>query len=155
MGSERNVGPLLQTFENEIHAKALAAFHAEAVGPNVVLLLRAFLLPVVIRPLDRHAMVAGERFHPLLVFVGPLGQGLLGDGTNPLHIAEEVNDVRGTRQQREISLNDDAIKTVVYKNQQASKQLAKRFHRSLPVFCRQPHHHIIGQRPMEIQDPAP
>jgi hypothetical protein len=31
-----------------------------------------------------------------------------------VHVAEEIDDVLGTREQREIALDDDAIKTVVY-----------------------------------------
>jgi len=75
-------------------------------------------------------MVAGESFHPTLILLGSLGQNLLGDGINPMHVAEEMHDVLGPRQQRQVSLDDDAVETVVYKSQQAAEQLAEGFHRS-------------------------
>ncbi len=50
-----------------------------------------------------------------------------------VHVAEEMDDVLGSRQQREIALDDDAIETVIYKGEQAAKQLAKGFHRSSPL----------------------
>jgi len=40
-------------------------------------------------------MVAREGFHSLLVFASPLSQSLLGDGTNLMHVAEEMDDVLG------------------------------------------------------------
>src|SRR5437773_818871 len=44
-----------------------------------------------------------------------------------------MDDVRLTRQQRQIALNDDAIETVVYKDEQAAKQLVNGLHRSSPL----------------------
>ena len=78
-------------------------------------------------------MVAGERFHPLLVFAGPLAQGFLGDGVHPVHVAEEMDDVLGPCQQRQVALDDDAVETVVYKSQQAAKQLGELFHGNCTV----------------------
>ena len=37
-------------------------------------------------------VVAGEGRHPLAVLAGPLGQSLLGDGIDPMHIPEEMDD---------------------------------------------------------------
>ena len=59
-------------------------------------------------------MVAGESFHPLLVFAGPLAQSFLSDGMDSMHVAEEMDDVLGPCQQRQVALDDDAIETVVY-----------------------------------------
>ena len=75
-------------------------------------------------------MVAGEGLDPLLVLTSSLGQGLLGDGINPVDIAQEMDHVFGARQQRQIALDDDAVETVVYKSQQAAQQLGEGFHRS-------------------------
>lgn len=50
-----------------------------------------------------------------------------------MDVPEEVDDVLFTRQKRQIPLNDDAIETVIYKDEQAAKQLAEGFHRSPPV----------------------
>jgi len=41
-------------------------------------------------------------------------------------VAEEMDDVLGSRQQRQVALEDDAIETVVYPGEQAAKQLAER-----------------------------
>src|SRR5437660_588837 len=49
-----------------------------------------------------------------------------------MHVAEEMDDVLGPRQQRQIFLDDDTVETVVYKSQQAAEQLAEGFHRSSP-----------------------
>lgn len=46
-----------------------------------------------------------------------------------MEVAEEVHDVLRSRQEGEIALNDDAIETVVYKPEQAAKQLVKDLHR--------------------------
>jgi len=48
-----------------------------------------------------------------------------------VHVAEEMDDVFRPRQQRQVSLDDDAVETVVYKSQQAAKQLVEEFHRFL------------------------
>jgi len=89
-------------------------------------------------------MVACEGLHPQLVLSGPLGQSLFRDGADSVYIAEEMDDMFRTCQQRQISLDDDAVETVVYKNQQAAEQLAEDFHRSSPgdgIY-----NQIIGQR---------
>jgi hypothetical protein len=47
-------------------------------------------------------------------------------------IAKEMHDMLGTGRQRKVSLDDDAVKTVIYKNQEAFKKLREGFHRSPP-----------------------
>jgi hypothetical protein len=49
-----------------------------------------------------------------------------------MHVAEEMDDVFGTGQQGQVPLDDDAVETVVYKNQEAFKKLREGFHRSPP-----------------------
>ena len=75
--------------------------------------------------MDGNAVVACEGFHPLLGFTSPLGQSLLGNGINPVHVAEEMDDVLRARKQRQVALDHDAVQTVVYKSLQAAKQLMK------------------------------
>jgi hypothetical protein len=43
-----------------------------------------------------------------------------------------MHDMRGTGQQGQVSLDDDTVKTVIYKNQEAFKELREGFHRSPP-----------------------
>jgi hypothetical protein len=66
----------------------------------------------------------------MLVVLRSLPQNLFGNGVDAVHVAEEIDDVRRTSEQGEITLDDDAIETVVYQSQQAGKQLVEGFHRS-------------------------
>jgi hypothetical protein len=56
-----------------------------------------------------------------------------------MHVAEKMYDGFGPGQQRHVPLADDAVETVIYKNQEAFKKLRKGFHRSPPQ--------IIGRIP--------
>ena len=147
--SDAKGGTLLHTLEDKIDAVGVLSRHAALPGQDMI-----FLAHPLLGPLDRQPMVAGEGFHPLLVFVGPLGQSLLGDGINAMHVAEEMDDVLRPREQRQVPLDDDTVETMVYKSQQAAKQLAEGFHRSssalLPLTTRS-----SDRGPMEIQGPAP
>src|SRR6185437_214172 len=89
-----------------------------------------FLPYSLLGPLHGYLMIPGESFDPPFVFDGAPGQSLLGDWIEPLHIAEEMDNVLRACQQRQVALNDNAIETVIYKSQQAAKQLVERFHRS-------------------------
>jgi hypothetical protein len=57
-----------------------------------------------------------------------------------------MHDVRGPRQQRNVPRNDDALETVIYKNQEAFKQLREGFHRSPPqdVLVGQPKSSVLA-----------
>jgi hypothetical protein len=123
-------GARFHSFEDEVDAKAFPPFHGQEVGAGEVLLPEAFLLHVGVRPLNRNVMVASVGFYPMLVVSCSLPQYRLGNGVDAMHVAKEINDVLRTSEQREIALDDDAIKTVVYKDKQAGKQLAEGFHRS-------------------------
>jgi hypothetical protein len=57
---------------------------------------------------------------------------LLGDRILAMHVAEKMYDMLGPGQQRQIPLDDDAVETVIYKNQEACKKLREGFHRSPP-----------------------
>src|SRR6267142_1347718 len=46
------------------------------------------------------------------------------------HIAEKVDHLFRARQPAQISVDDYAVEAVVYKDQQAGKQLCEEFHRS-------------------------
>src|SRR5260370_360827 len=107
-----------------------------AVRSDVVFAFEAFRFEgFVVGPFDRNAVVARKRFDPLLVLLRAFGQRVFGDRVDVMHVAEEMDDVLRPRQEGEITLNDDAIETVVYKPEQAAKQLVKGFHRSSPVMC--------------------
>ena len=44
-----------------------------------------------------------------------------------MHVAEEMHDMLGPGQQRQIALDNDAVETVVYKNQEAFEKLGEGF----------------------------
>src|SRR5207302_1034015 len=77
-------------------------------------------------------VVTGVGFHPSPIFGSSLGQDLRGDRILTVYVAEEMHDVLGPGQQGQVSLDDDAVETVIYKNQEAFKKLRKGFHRSPP-----------------------
>jgi GxxExxY protein len=49
-----------------------------------------------------------------------------------MHVPEEMHDVFGPGQQWQVPLDDDAVETVIYKDQEAFKKLRKGFPRSPP-----------------------
>src|ERR1039457_5733002 len=96
--------------------------------PDSILLAHALL-----GPQHGNFVVAGVAFHPSPIFQRALGQNLGSDGILAVYVAEEMYDVLGPRQQRQVPLDDDAVETVIYKNQEAFKKLRKGFHRSPPL----------------------
>ena len=131
---DAELGALFQAPEDEVDTEPALPLHPGTVGSDVVLFLQLLRLQRLrIRPLDRDAMITRERVDPLLVLLRPFGQHVFGDGVHAVHVAEEMHDVLRTGQEGEIALNDDAIETVVYKLEQAAKQLVKGLHRSAPL----------------------
>src|SRR6266436_3986349 len=94
---------------------------------DTVLLAHAFL-----RFHHGDLVVAGVPLDPSAVFAGPLRQDLRRDRIQPMHVAEEMHDGFRTGQQRQVALDDDAVETVIYKNQEALKELREGLHRSPP-----------------------
>jgi hypothetical protein len=111
--------------EDEVHPEAPARFPAQAVGPDPV-----FVLEVLFGPWDRKVVVASEGLNPVLIVLGPWGQSLPRDGMDGVHhhhVAEEMHDRLGASEQGQIALEDDAVETMGYKNQQAAPQLVEGF----------------------------
>ena len=77
-------------------------------------------------------MVVGVAFHPSPVFQCALCQDVGSDRILTMHVAEKMYDVFGPGRQRHVPLDDDAVETVIYKDQEAFKKLRKGFHRSPP-----------------------
>src|SRR5208283_5677648 len=118
---------LLHALEDDVDSPPIAALHPLQVRADIIFLPHPFL-----RPFHRGLVVAGEGFDPMFIFSGSAGEDIFGDGVKPQNIAEEMHNVLFPRQQRQVSLDDDAIKTVIYKSQQAAKQLVEGFHRPVP-----------------------
>src|SRR5437016_4037276 len=113
-------GPYLHALQNEINAKEILPFHPLQVRADIVLLAHALF-----GPFHGDLTFSGEGFHPAVILVGPFSQHFLGDGAGVVDIAEEINEVLRPGQQREVSENDEAVETVVYKSQQAAKQIGR------------------------------
>ena len=73
-------------------------------------------------------MIACKGFHPVLVIRGPLAKHVLIDHADAEHVAKKVDHLFGTREAAEISMDDDPIKTVVYKDEQITKEFRKSLH---------------------------
>jgi len=107
-------GAHFHTLEDEVDAKLLTSFHGLEVGAHDVFLPDTSLLHLRIRPHEGDMMVASVTFDPALILLCPVGQSLLGDGVDAFHFAKEINDVVRPGQQRQVSLDDETIETVVY-----------------------------------------
>src|SRR5438445_1218911 len=90
---------------------------------------------------------------PIPVFQGALGQDLRGNGILAMHVAEEMHDVLRPGQQGQVSLDDDAVETVIYKNQEALKELREGFHRSPPSDALAGYQNHLSGRPVESTRP--
>jgi hypothetical protein len=121
---------LLQAFQNEVDPVLVPVLHATQGELKIVLLPHPRL-----RPFDGDVVVAGEGLDPVLVVVRPMGEDLFGDRRHAYHLAEDVDHLLGARQPREIPVDDKAIKTVIHKQQQASKKACKKLHRSSSSSC--------------------
>ena len=93
----------------------------------MVLLAKTFL-----GPLHGDFMIAGESLHPLAVVVGALAEHLLADDRNSQDLSKEMDHLFGPGQAAQVAVNHNAVEAVVYKNQQAGKQLCEQLHRSSP-----------------------
>src|SRR6185437_15795187 len=118
---------LLHALEDEVDAESRALLHAAQRRQNVVLFPHA--LP---SPFDRDGMVAGVGFHPVLVVVCALTANLFIHNRNAENRSNEMNHLFGPRQPAEIAVDDNAVEAVIYKNEQAAKQLCESLHRSSP-----------------------
>ena len=89
-------------------------------------------------------MIPRKRLHPGLILVGAPRQDLFADYRLTHYIAEKVCHLAWSRKPRQVSMNDNPVKTVVNKYQQASKKACEQLHRSAPLdFCLS--NKIIGQ----------
>ena len=58
-------------------------------------------------------MVAGVSLHPSAILGSSLRQDLRSDRILTMHVAEKLHNMFGTGQQRQVSLNHDAVETVI------------------------------------------
>jgi len=68
-----------------------------------------------------------------VVIVGAPPQDFFADGLDLVNVAEEVDDVLRTREQRQMAEDGDAVEAVTYQAQQTSIQLCEGLHRYKPL----------------------
>jgi hypothetical protein len=73
-------------------------------------------------------MIACKGFHPALVIHGPLAKYVFINHADAEHVAKKADHLFGTREAAEISMDDDPIKTVVYKDEQITKDFRESLH---------------------------
>ena len=129
---------LLHALEDEVDAEGLPLLHAAQRGQDVFFFANAFACPF-----DRDPVVAGEGLHPLPVIVGPAAEDFLAHHRNAEDFPNKVNHLLRSGKPVQVSVNDNAVEAVIYKNQQAAKQLCESLHRSSPLFSSD--NKIIGQ----------
>src|ERR1700730_12175575 len=98
--------------------------------PKVSRLKPQALTHLGLSPFDGDTVVAGKRLHPCLILVGPPRQHFLADHRLADHVLKEIRHLPRTGQSTQITVDNDTVKTVVYKEQQAAKQLCECLHRS-------------------------
>jgi hypothetical protein len=71
---------------------------------------------MLLGPLDGDGVVPGKSFHPVLIVIGTLGEYLLAQDWNSEDLAKEMNHLLGPRQSPQVTVDDDSVEAVVYKD---------------------------------------
>jgi hypothetical protein len=61
----------------------------------------------------------------LLILGGSCPERVLGDGIDPVHVPEEMDDVLLPRQRRQIALDGDSIEAVIYQPEELAKEVGE------------------------------
>jgi hypothetical protein len=88
-------------------------------------------------------VVPRKRLYPPLILVRTPRENFLADHRLAHHLLEKMNHLARPGQPAQITMDDHPVETVIYKQQQAAKQLCERLHRSSPLFSSD--NKIIGQ----------
>ena len=114
---------LLHALEDEVHAVPLRPFHPAQPRQDVL-----FFPDSLHRPFDGHAVIARKGLHPAGVIIGPLSEHLFRDRPAPQDVAEEIHRILRAQQAGQVTVNHDAIETVVDKHEELAKHLVESFH---------------------------
>ena len=79
----------------------------------MILFAEAFL-----GPLHRQFVIAGVGLHPVAVIVGALAEHLFAHHRDVQDLAHEMNHLFGPGQAAEVAVDDDAVETVIDKDQE-------------------------------------
>jgi hypothetical protein len=120
---------LFHAFKNEIDSVGTSVAHPVQPGQDVILF--ANFADIFLGPLDGDVVVAGKSFHPILIVIGTLDKHLFAQDWNSAHLAKEMNHLLWPRQSTQVTVDDDSVEAVVYKEQQLTKKLHEQFHGNL------------------------
>jgi hypothetical protein len=73
-------------------------------------------------------VVAGVSLYPVLIIFGPLAENFLGHHRNAEHLPDKVHHLFRPREPIEVAVDQDAVETVIYKNEKIAKQLSESVH---------------------------
>jgi hypothetical protein len=76
-------------------------------------------------PLDGDVVVAGKGLDRALVVMGTTAEHIFIDDREAEDVVEEVDHLLGSGKTAEVAMDDDAVKAVVYQNEQAVEQLGE------------------------------
>jgi len=79
----------------------------------------------LVSPFDGDVVVAGVGLYPTLVIVGAPAEDFFVYYRDAENLAEEVEHLLGSGQAAEIAMNDDRVKAMVYKDDQAVEELCE------------------------------
>jgi hypothetical protein len=72
-------------------------------------------------PFNRDALIPGVRLNPFLLLIGPARQDCLVNHRLTDYVVEKMHYLPGPRQTAQIPVDDDPVKTVVYKNRLSAR----------------------------------
>jgi len=104
---------LFHAFEDEVDAIGVLLLHATQRGQNVVLFAGSLF-----GPFHRDFVVAGEGLDPAPVIVGALAEDLFAHHRDAKNLPEEVDHLLRSGQAAQVTVDDDAVETVIDKDQE-------------------------------------
>jgi len=114
---------LLHALENVIDAEALLSDHALLAGADQILFADPF-----VRPNQRHLVIGSVMQDPGLILAGSFGQDFLGNFRLFADFPEKIGHIVFAGQKGEVSVNNEAIKTVINPLQIRVEQFMKALH---------------------------
>src|SRR6266700_4826253 len=103
----------LHAGEDAVDTVLIAPLHPLQMRQDALLLAHTFL-----GLQHGDLVVAGVSLYPSSIFRSSLGQDLRRDRILPMQVTEKMHDVFGAGEQGYVPLDDDAVETVIYKNQE-------------------------------------
>src|SRR5579864_6372544 len=99
-------------------------------------------------------MIAGIGLHPVLVFVGPLAENFLAHHRNAEHLPDKVNHLLRPGEPVQITVDDDAVETVIYKNEKIPEKPDECVHGNIS-YRRERHRWAVERLNADLEKSAP